>query len=368
MEIIYIIGIGQAFFIELILLNKKRKGLPDKILAIWMFLLGLHLFLYYLYYIGFYETYPHVQGLAVPLPLVHGPLLLIYVTSLINKDQKINRLLWLNYIPIVLYYLYLLPKVLLSKDELLQWIHNAETDPSLPLIIFDILIDLSGPVYILWSLILLRKHHKNIGDNFSYTEKINLDWLRNIIIGMAIIWSVVLITHFLDQQTEAEYVYVAVALFIFLIGYYGARQGVIFTDNINPLGKTETEAKVKYQKSALREDQAQEYYDKLVNHMEVEKPYLESKITLPQLSNRLELNPNYISQVINDKLNQNFYDFINQYRVEEFKRRLTTKTAFNFTLLAHGLESGFSSKSSFYEVFKKFTGQTPSEYYKELTS
>ncbi len=368
MGIIYIVGIVQAFFIEFILLNKKRKGLADKILAIWMLILGLHLFLYYLYYIGFYETHPHVQGLLVPLPLVHGPFLLIYVVSLINQDQIIKRLLWLNYSPAILYYLYLLPKVFLSKEELHQWIHVAETDPSLLSGIFYILVDLSGPVYILWSLILLRKHHNNIGDNFSYTEKINLNWLRNVIIGMAIIWSVVLISNLLDERAGANLIYVAVTLFIFLIGYYGTRQGVIFTDNINPADKTETEAKIKYQKSALREDQAEEYYKKLINHMEVEKSYLETKITLPQLANRLELNPNYVSQVINDRLNQNFYDFINKYRVEEFKKKLNTKTASNYTLLAHGLESGFSSKSSFNEVFKKFTGQTPSEYYRQLTA
>ena len=368
MGIIYIIGTVQALFIVLILLNKKRKGLPDKILATWIFILGIHIFLYYLDYIGFYQAYPHVQGLFVPLPLVHGPFLLIYVTSLINSDQKIHRLMWLNYLPAILFYLYLVPKFFLSRNELLQWIHNTEIDPSLPFIIFSILIDLSGPVYILWSFIVLRKHHKNIGDSFSYTEKISLNWLRNIIIGMAIIWSLVLIGNLLDQQTGPNLVYIAATLFVFLIGYFGTRQGVIFTDNVIYSDKPENQGKVKYQKSALKKEQAQEYYARLLNHLEVEKPYLESRITLPQLANQLDLNPNYVSQVINDKLSQNFYDFINNYRVEEFKRRLNTKTAANYTLLAHGLESGFSSKSSFNEVFKKLTGQTPSEYYKELNS
>lgn len=102
--------------------------------------------------------------------------------------------------------------------------------------------------------------------------------------------------------------------------------------------------------------------------MEKEKPYLENKITLPVLASQLNMNPNYLSQVINDKLNQNFYDFINNYRVEEFKRRLNYKTAGNYTLVGHALESGFSSKSSFQEVFKKFTGQTPSQYQRNLSS
>lgn len=368
MGIIYIIGIVQAFFIEFLLLNKKRKSLADTILAVWIFILGLHLFLFYLNYIGYYETNPHIQGFLEPLPLVHGPLLLFYVISLISITQRINRLLWLNFIPAILYFLYLVPKFFLSREELLHWISKIEVDPTFPMILFSILIDASGPVYILWSLIILRKFRKNLGNNFSYTEKINLNWLKNIIYGMILIWSMVLTANLLDPQTGPNFVFIAVTLFIFLIGFFGARQGIIFTDNVIPSDNPQTEIKVKYQKSSLKKDQAQEYYEKLVNHMEVKKPFLESKITLPQLSNRLQLNPNYVSQVINDKLNQNFFEFINKYRVDEFKKRLKTKTAFNYTLLAHGRESGFSSKSSFNEVFKKFTGQTPSQYYKELVS
>ena len=366
MGIIFIIGVVQAFFIEFILLTKRRKSLPDKILAIWIFILGLHLFLYYLDYTGFYQSYPHLQGLMVPLPLVHGPLMLVYLTSLINKNQTINRLLWLNFIPTFLFYLYLVPRLLLTKQGLLYWIQGAELDPPIIFLIFSISIDISGPVYILWSLLLLRRHRKGIGENFSFTEKINLNWLRNIIVGMAIIWSVVLIANLMDSKTGPTLVYAAVTLFVFLIGYYGIRQGVIFTDARGPEEKADPIHKPKYEKSALKEDQAGKYYQDLLEHMKDNKPYLESKITLPQLAGEMKLNPNYVSQVINDSFGQNFYDFINSYRVEEFKRRLNTKTAPNYTLLAHGLDSGFSSKSSFNEVFKKFTSQTPSQYFRNL--
>ena len=183
---------------------------------------------------------------------------------------------------------------------------------------------------------------------------------------MVIIWSVVLIANLLDSKTGPTLVYSAVTLFVFLIGYYGIRQGVIFTDARGPEEKADPNHKPKYEKSALKEDQASKYYQDLLEHMKDNQPYLESKITLPQLAGEMKLNPNYVSQVINDRFGQNFYDFINSYRVEEFKRRLNTKTAPNYTLLAHGLESGFSSKSSFNEVFKKFTSQTPSQYFRDL--
>jgi YesN/AraC family two-component response regulator len=157
-------------------------------------------------------------------------------------------------------------------------------------------------------------------------------------------------------------------LFVFLIGYYGARQGMIFTDPAVASHADKPETKEKYKKSPLDATQSQSLLDRLLLFMDEDKPFLESKITLPQLANRFATNPNYLSQVINEKLNLNLYDFINKYRVEEFKKRLKNDDALNYTLFGHAQNSGFSSKSSFHEVFKKHTGQTPAQYQANLLS
>ncbi len=361
MNIVFIIGIVQAFFIEIILLNKKKKSLPDKILAIWICCIGLHLLLYYLNYIEYYHQYPHILGIAAPLPFVHGPLLLIYVTSLISKEQKFNSLLLLHFIPALSYYIFMIPDFLLPADEKIRFAFEVlPTDPPLYWVVFAFLINISGSVYVIWSLFLLRKNYLTIKDNFSYTEKINLIWLRNVILGMAIIWIAVLIANTMEETSGSNLIFSAVTLFIFLIGYFGTRQGYIFSDQFNT--PKQIDVKVKYEKSTLSETQSQSLLDRLLRFMDEEKPYLESKITLPQLAGRFETNPNYLSQVINEKLDANFYDFINKYRVTEFKERLKKKDAGNFTLFGHASDSGFSSKSSFNEVFKKVTGLTPSQY------
>jgi AraC-like DNA-binding protein len=69
-----------------------------------------------------------------------------------------------------------------------------------------------------------------------------------------------------------------------------------------------------------------------------------------------------ISQIINQKENKNFYDFVNTYRFEEFKRLISLQKNQQYTLLSLAYDCGFSSKSSFNRYFKKATGQTPSEY------
>jgi AraC-like DNA-binding protein len=257
--------------------------------------------------------------------------------------------------------------MLLPAEEKLHYVFEV-LPVNVPLYfdIFDVLVYISGLVYITWSLMLWKKHNRNIKENFSYTENINLIWLRNLIIGMAAIWLAVLFGNFSDETFGDALIFGAVSLYIFFIGYYGIRQGVIFTDSTEKEGSSTGKTKEKYSKSPLNEDQSQSLLDRLLLFMEEEKPYLESKITLPQLANRFETNPNYLSQVINEKLNQNLYDFINGYRVEEFTKRLIQDDAQNYTLFGHAQNCGFSSKSSFHEVFKKQTGQTPFQYQSSL--
>ncbi len=364
MQTIFIIGIVQAFFIEFLLLNKKKKALPDKVLSVWMFVIGVHLFLSYLFYIEYYHDFPFFMALLIPMPLLHGPLLLFYVQSLIRPNPGIRRSDWLHFLPALAFYAFLFPDGFLqTAEELMVFaFETLITNPPFYWTFFTTLLYLSGVVYVVWALLLLRQHSNRIKDNFSYTEKINLGWLMKLILGLAGIWLVVLISD------EPQYIYAALTLFVFLIGYFGSRQGVIFTDNTQPgqPAPISDPEKIKYEKSTLTEEKRNAYLQTLKAFMEEEKPHLEPKVTLKEISDQLDMHPNHLSQVINESLNVNFHDFVNQYRVEEFKSRVAADTSRKLTLLAHAYDSGYSSKSSFNEVFKKFTGLTPSQYQKSL--
>jgi AraC-like DNA-binding protein len=80
------------------------------------------------------------------------------------------------------------------------------------------------------------------------------------------------------------------------------------------------------------------------------------------------LNTNFhrLSQVINESFHQNFYDFINTYRIEESKIRLINPESDKYKIISIAYDSGFSSKSSFYNAFRKNTGITPGEYLKKM--
>ena len=98
--------------------------------------------------------------------------------------------------------------------------------------------------------------------------------------------------------------------------------------------------------------------------MQLEKPYLNSELSLSKLGESFGVHSNYLSQVINERENKNFYDYINGYRIDEFKRMVSDPKKKNLTLLALAFDCGFNSKSVFNNSFKKLTNQTPSEFMK----
>jgi len=100
--------------------------------------------------------------------------------------------------------------------------------------------------------------------------------------------------------------------------------------------------------------------------VEKEKIFTESEITLTQLAARLNIHPNYLSQVINEKEETNFYDYINPLRIQEFKRLAALPENKKYTLLSLAFECGFNSKSSFNRYFKKVAGVSPSEYMRNV--
>jgi len=121
-----------------------------------------------------------------------------------------------------------------------------------------------------------------------------------------------------------------------------------------------------YEKSGLNEDEALVIMKKMNEWMEKEKPYVKGNLSLADLAEKLEIPAYILSEVLNGLFKQNFYDYVNNYRIEEFKNLLKDPKYKNIKLLNIAFDVGFNSKSTFNTSFKKFTGQTPSEYKKSL--
>ncbi|GBF51065.1 DNA-binding helix-turn-helix protein [Leptospira ryugenii] len=118
----------------------------------------------------------------------------------------------------------------------------------------------------------------------------------------------------------------------------------------------------KYQKQALTTDQRQKIKNKLETFMSEEEAFLEEEISIQSLADRLQIPQHHLSMTINIEFSQNFFQWINQYRIERAKQLLVQPEAKFKNVLNIGLEAGFQSKAAFNKAFKKTTGQTPTEF------
>jgi hypothetical protein len=330
---LFMIGGALAFFFEFLLLGKKNKTLADMLLAVWMLMLGVHLVLYYFSYTGLDYKYTFLLGYFFPFPFLHGPMLFLYTAALTGRLPKWKMVHLLHFIPFLFFFVYYYDFFLSSGEGKIAFLERmiaGERDVYMQLI-YPLMV-ISAVTYLVLTFLMIRRHQQNIKGFYSYSsEKINLLWLRNLLIGMTIIWIVVIaVNSFKLEFANDAPIYVAVVLFVITMGVSGIRQGNIFVTipesanlfqdaSSNEISGPDTGPK-RYAKSGLKEEDAAMIETGLKTLMEKEKLFLDEKLTLPKLAAQLDILPNYLSQVINERYGKNFYDYVNTYRVAEFKK------------------------------------------------
>ena len=358
---IYIAGISIALFISALLLVKKDKSLADQFLLMWMLLNVAHLGFYYLDFAGIMYDYPQVLGVQLPFPLFQGVALYFYVSSVTNQTPKKQWHYVLHLIPAMLAYLYLIRFFTLPAAEKVDiFKQEGGEDHALFMMVLLIAVLISGIIYVVWCSWLLIKHKKNIVSQFSDIEEISLSWLQFLVYGFGLVWCFVIFTQ------NDKIIYQAVAVFVILVGFFGVQQKNIFNKAVDKYKEPQgTPVKEKYQSSGLSEENSDEHFEKLARLMDQQQLYKNANLSLGDLAKELNLHPNYLSQIINEKGGVSFYDYINTYRVEEFKRQIELPENKKFTLMSLAFDCGFNSKSSFNRNFKKITGQIPSQFAKK---
>lgn len=374
MNYILLIAAFNSFFFAILLLQKKPKALHDNILVYWLVYLGFFTGSYAFYSHDLFTLFPLLSGSFISLFLLHGPFLYLYTSALTSKKSRLKNEDLLHFIPFICFNLYLLVVAFFPEvSSRIRMDHvSTEAKPPLVFLIFLILTALSGPVYFIQTINLFKKLDIALFNNFSFSENINLDWLRKLVTVFGMIWTALIVVvviyhvfHLFSMSFCTDGLFLSLSAFIILIGYFGLKQKEIFSHYPNIQQGYVTEPKIKYAGSVLKEADAKQYIAKLNQYMASGKPYLDANLTLPQLATQLEIPSNYLSQVINETFGLNFFDFINQYRVEEVKLKINDPKFDNYSLLGIAFESGFNSKSAFNRIFKKSTGLTPSEYKKK---
>lgn len=366
---IFLIGAAQAVLISVFLLNKKENRTANIVLGLTMVIFALDLTFGVIYLTGYISKIPWIVGLTNSFPYLYGPAIFLY-TKLLTNNGIFKKSYFLHLLPFLIIQIY---------GALFFYFESPEYQMSL--LRFDVvhpwhiqlisnLIPIQGIIYVYFTLRETNRFNHKLKNSFANIDKLSLSWLKFVVIGTFIIWLIVFLSYALSfiygDQLEANIlIYIGISLFLYLFGFKAYRQPeVIVLSETEDYAANEKEI-ASYKKSGLSDEAAEKYISDLMEIINSKKPYLNSKLNLSDLAEMVGISPHNLSEIINQKLNSNFYDFINQLRVEEVKEMITNSDYSNYSILAIGYEAGFSSKSAFYSAFKKAIGLTPAQYRKE---
>ena len=383
-----LLGAAQGVFLALALANAKSGDTrAHRILALFTLLFSMDLAEEFLYQAGFFGSVPDLLHVLAPIDLLYGPLIYLYVSRLTRPVTRgtIKRN-YRHFLPALVGIAALLPFFLMDGAEKLEFTeairrggaveidtpHLSSIQLGFTLFMLATVIQLG--LYLLFSIRRLIAHSRSIKNEFSDIDRISLAWLRNLLLGLSCIFLLYLgdqfIPDLMGMNILGDLITVVAVILIYTMGYLGIRQPAIFTQAFVSLqtatGQNADPVADKYRRSGLDRETSLVFLEELTGHMETNKPYLEGELVLPQLAQQLGISANYLSQVINEQLQVNFYDFINGYRVEEARRLMRKSGQEKTNILNIALDSGFNSKSAFYTAFKKATSMTPTQYRKTL--
>ena len=380
-----LLGAAHGLFLALALVNvRSGNPLAHRLLALLTLTFAADLGIDFLLQSRYLLLFPKLILVEAVTSFLYGPLAYLYVRVLTATEEfRFSGKTWVHFLPFALSVLAVIPFALQSDSQVIAQVYEDAGVDNLGLWAIGLLLVEIVPIpqigiYIWLSVRLIGRHSRNIREQFSFVERISLRWLRNLLIALGVLFALyvfaLLFAGFLGIGEQAETTLsVMMVTVIYAMGYMGIRQPAIFahggsgTTSVTepvaaPAGDRAEPVRKKYQKSALDADMSSALLAELQRHMAEARPYLDSTLTLTQLAGQMRISPNYLSQVINEQTGSNFFDFINQHRVEAAKERLREPGQSNILNIA--MDAGFNSKSAFYTAFKQHTDMTPGQFRK----
>lgn len=362
-SVLIFIGVFQALFLATILAFKKSgRIISNRLLAFFLLILAAIQGFVYLYRSTQIVSVPHLMRTEIPLLLLLGPTLLVYVKSMTSHSFNLRfKKCWLHLLPAVGYAVYLTPFYLQQAEGKISIYYSAAVaNPGIWN--FDISVAMFHLfIYVILVAKTVRAHKLNLELNFSSLVGINLNWIRSLLIGIGLVWMTMMV-HSIYPMPFCNVVFSSmITVIVFYVGFKGLTQPEIFSAEYNALTTS------KYTTSALTPKMAENVVVKLQDFMLHKKPHLDYFCTLPKLAKQLAVSPHHLSQVINEKHQQNFFGFINKYRIEVATKLLTDPSQKHFTIAGIANDAGFNSVSAFNAAFKRQTGTTPSQFRKQAS-
>lgn len=369
-DFLFVVGMLFLSTYIYILFKSKEKGAAKLILIIFFTILlfvalesysSLHN-ISILHHISFVPA--HSSKLSI------APLLLLYIRSLFHDDETLLKNNIVYFIPFFLFALlvstpYLIGKI--SQQYFLDYVSFIQENWQH----IRLVLDLIFLFIIIKSFYTFFKLKHIVKCNYSHIAYNNFIWVRYLLIAVFIIISVDLLFvigqlffNMFSWRTQNLVISLMVISIIYM-AYYGIKQSKVLVpyfllDKENVTGNNNRVF------TDVQKDEFAKLELSLNKVIHEQKPFLDEELTLNKLASIMDVTDKKLSTLLNQHIDTTFYKFVNNFRLEEFKRRIQSNSYKDLTIEGIAYDCGFKSKASFYRLFKKETAQSPSEFKSNL--
>lgn len=368
--------VGLLYILQIGFLKKGNKK-SNQFFTYYLINLTFIILFFFLNDIGYASIIKFLIPVLTSSILLISPLLWIYIKKMVRPDD--NTSIRKHIVPSISV------GILLLILELSIFIINHKTFQEIAVQIMTFVTLFSITVFFLaqclyYSIVsfkLYTAHQQRVGNYFSYSENIDLKWIRILIIGYVAFIIGLIIVNFMKGDISDILFDLLMITYITYIGINALNQKEIYpadaktitlSDENNQIDLKNNHITENLSNSAENDEIIPELFiqlkSELIKKINEDKIYKDQDLTIYKLAKEINTNSKYLSTIINKEFGKNFVNFINEYRITEAKQNLKSEKFKNYTIEALGQHVGFKSKSSFNIAFKKYTGKTPTEYLK----
>jgi AraC-like DNA-binding protein len=378
LDVFIFLGVFQGlllswFFIKNVQ-NNRKANLFQGLLLLSM---SLVIFEEWLNNTGYIVQVLPLTNFSESITLAIPPLFYLYIRRSLEPDERSRE--WLHFIPFIFMTFYLVFQFIQPNEAKYNsyldtkhpdWEFLAENSPISddPLgirIYVNQFILIQFITYLASSVLILLRKFKSFNQQIFNTDNELLQILRNSTFHFLIIILILASTKIYFGMRSDLGTYLTASYVSFMI-YSTSYQVLNRSDFFDKPGSFFTFPMMKYQKSSLSEAAKDSILAKIKSEMEAGGYFKNNLASLSGLSKQLNESPHHVSQVINEKLNKNFFELLASYRVEYAKKLIREDKNVKLTVEELAEMVGYNSKSSFNSAFKKYSSKTPSEYRKSL--
>ncbi len=348
---------GLLFAVLLFVRAKKNERYSDLLLGIVLFLLSMQLQDYTFGFAGINILWEKYNGFPRHFSLAFAPTIYLYFKSQTTQNFELKKG-DLKYFVIYFVYFFANLAIFMQGEKFVKayqisqvgyWVQGTE----------NTLVFFSYLYFTYKTLELFKKYRHWVEHQFSNTEAITFNWLRNflylILIEETLKFSWFFADAYLNLPYEKDFWWqlftVGSVVYIGINGYMQTPPKLTNLFDATPENKPIVPDKDLFA-----------WKTTLETCMATQMPYLNPELTLSDLAKQLKTNTSIVSAVINHVFDKNFNDFVNEYRINEFKNQVNNPKNKHLSLLGVALDCGFNSKSTFNRACKKLTGKLPSQW------